>query len=223
MGSIKYQIRGSDYVGAFASVNDTHCFLVRDATEAAKRVISEALEVDIVPVSVGGSGFVGILSRANSNGVLLANIATDDELAAFRSRSGSINVGVLESSLNAIGNNILANDKIAIVNPDYSRDDMKNIEDVLGVEVVREALGGFKTVGAGNLLTNKGLVVNNRSTDEEKEAAEKVTGFESVRTTANTGSLSIGVSALVNSKGMVVGNSTTGYELTRIMEALEIN
>ena len=223
MGSVKFQIRGSDYVGAFATATDTLCFLVRDATEAAKRVISEALGAETIPVSVGGSGFIGILSKANSNGVLLANIATPEEIAAFKGTRSGLNVGVLESNLNAVGNNILANDKIAIVNPDYGAGEIRVIGDVLGVEVIKEELGGFKTVGASNLLTNRGLVVNNRSTDKEKSMADRATGFESIRTTANTGSLSIGISAIANSKGIVIGSGTTGYEMARIMEALGID
>jgi translation initiation factor 6 len=93
---------------------------------------------------------------------------------------------------------------------------------VLGVETIPMDIGGFKTVGANNILTNKGFVINNRATDREKDEIDRLIGFKSERTTANTGSLSIGLSAVGNSTGVVAGENTTGYELNRIVNALNV-
>ena len=41
-------------------------------------------------------------------------------------------------------------------------------------------------------------------------------------TTANTGSLSIGLAVIANSKGVVIGNSTTGFEIVRIVNGLNL-
>ena len=115
------------------------------------------------------------------------------------------------------------NDRIAIVNPDFKQEDISVIRDIFGVEVIKQAIGGFRTVGANNILTNKGFIINNRAGDDEKAKLDKLLGFESMRTTANTGSLNIGLAALANSGGLVVGEETTGYELARIMDGLDIN
>ena len=82
-------------------------------------------------------------------------------------------------------------------------------------------IGGYKTVGANNILTNKGLVINNKATDLEQKEWEEKTGFKTIRTTANTGSLAIGLSVVANTKGVVAGESTTGFELNRIIQGLE--
>ena len=82
-------------------------------------------------------------------------------------------------------------------------------------------IGGFRTVGANNILTNSGLVINNRATDLEQKEWEGMTGFKTIRTTANTGGLAVGLSVVVNSKGVVAGESTTGFELNRIIQGLE--
>ncbi len=223
MGAVKYTMRGSDYVGAFAVATERYCFVGIDATGTAEGVIAETLKVEVIRTSVGNSGFIGVLARANSNGILLSNLAEEREIDVLRKACTGMNISVMESALNAVGNNILANDKIAIVNPDYSAEELRQINDTLGVEAVRAETGGFKTVGANNILTNAGLVVNNRSTDLEKERIDALTGFESVRTTANSGSLGIGISTLANSKGVMAGAGTTGFELSRIMEALNLN
>ena len=132
-----------------------------------------------------------------------------------------MHIEIIKSNLNAIGNNVLVNDKVAIVNPEYSNEAVKQMEDVLDVEVIREQIGMFKTVGANNVITNKGMLINNETSDEQKERIDKLTGFESVRTTANVGFLGIGLSIAANSYGVVIGEDTTGFELGRIMEALE--
>ena len=113
------------------------------------------------------SHLIGIFARANSNGIALSNLASDDEVSYLRSLNLDIKIGVVESRLNAIGNNVLANDKIALINSEYSHEDMKSIRDILDVEVVQAESGGFKTIGANNILTNKGCVLNNRSTRRE--------------------------------------------------------
>ncbi|MCL5008296.1 MAG: translation initiation factor 6, partial [Candidatus Marsarchaeota archaeon] len=133
-----------------------------------------------------------------------------------------VSVHVLDTDLNALGNNILANDTIAIINPNYSSKEAKHISDLLGVEVIRMGIGGFETVGANNILTNKGIVLNNAVSEKEEEELKGI--FKSVsQSTANMGALSIGLCAVANSKGVVVGKSTTGYELANISDGLAVD
>ncbi len=223
MPTIKYSIHESGYVAAYGTVSDSISLVGNSLTKTALSILSSALETECIQVTIGLSDLIGVFSRMNSNGILVSNIITDGELQRIKAAANGLNVGVLRSGLNAIGNNILANDKIAIVNPDYNRASRESISDILGVEVVSYENTSFKTVGSNNILTNKGLLINNRSSDEEKEYLDGVTGMDSMRTTANTGSLSIGLSVLANSHGAVIGSETTGFELARIMEALDIN
>lgn len=221
MEAAKYRVLGSDYIGVFATANDEFVFVGENLPENSKKIFAESLKAKQVDLQISGSNLTGLFSRANSNGILISNIIENYELENLKRQKLNINIGVLESDLNALCSNILANDKIAIINPDYTQKDAKDIEDALGVEAVKSEVGGFKTVGANNILTNKGLVINNKTTDEEKEEWDKLTGFDSVRSTANVGSLYIGIAVIANSNGIVAGDSTTGYELARIVDALE--
>ncbi len=222
MGTMLYRISNSDYVGVFASASDDYVFLGKSIGQNDKSRVAEVLGVEYVDISVSGSDLIGLFARANSNGILLSNIIEESELEELKRKKLGINIGVIDSALNTIGNDIIANDKIAIVNPDYDQQAMTQIRDILGVEVVRSDMKLFKTIGASNVLTNKGMVVNNRSSDEEKAELEKIAGIKSVRTTANSGSIYVGLSVVANSKGMVLGKSTTGFEIQRISEGLDI-
>ncbi len=221
MEAAKYRVMGSDYVGVFATATDKYLFSCEAISQHNRQMLSEKLGVKYIGIRLSGSDLVGLFSKANANGIILSNLTLDKEVEALKAQRLGINIGVIESDLNALGSNVLANDKIAIINPDYSQKDAKDIEDILGVEVVRAHIDGFKTVGANNILTNKGLVINNKATEDEKTEWDKMTGFDSVRSTANTGGLAIGLSAIANSNGVIVGDETTGYELARIIEALE--
>jgi translation initiation factor 6 len=221
MDSAKLRLKGSDYLGVFCTASENLIFAPRNLTKKEHDVLLATLKTDLVEVSLGESNLVGLFAKANSNGIILSNLATEEEVRALRAEAGEINVAVLESSMNAIGSNILANDRIAIINEEYSPRDVKLIGDVLGVEVYRMVIGGFKTVGASNILTNTGLVINNKATDFEQKEWEERTGFKTMRTTANTGSLAVGLSVVANSKGVVAGESTTGFELNRVVQGLE--
>ena len=222
MGVIKYNINGSDYLGVFATATDKYALVWDGVGKRDRDVVAKNLDVECIGISIAGSDLVGIFSRGNSNGLILSNMAREDEVREIKEKTG-IRVEVLKSDLNTVGNNILANDRIAIVNPEYTRSEMNAIGAILDVEVVGMEIGEFKTVGASNILTNKGIVVNNRSTDAEADRIKEITGFDVIRTTANTGALSIGLSSVANSFGMVVGGSTTGFEMARMLEALDID
>ncbi|MDE1832929.1 MAG: translation initiation factor IF-6 [Candidatus Micrarchaeota archaeon] len=221
MEAAKHRIGGSDHVGVFATATDKHVFLGIGLPDNNKELLEEVLGVSGVRISLSSSSLVGLFSRANSRGVVLSSLTFDEELQQIRKLLPEMIVEIVDSDLNAVGSNILTNDRIAIVNPDFDHRAISQIRDILDVEIVKREIGGFKTVGANNILTNRGFVINNRSTDEEKEELDKIIGFSSVRTTANKGSLALGLSAVANSNAVLAGDSTTGYELSRIVEALE--
>jgi translation initiation factor 6 len=222
MHSVKYIIRGSDCIGAFASATDALIFVGNGLTGGDRATLADTLKAECRGISIANSNLIGVFMRGNSKGILLSNLTVDYELARIREAAPDLTIEVLDSPLNAIGNNIIANDRVAIVNTEYDGPAVKMIGDTLDVEVIRRPVGEFRTVGANSILTNRGLVINNRCSDSEKEELDRATGFDSVRTTANTGSLGIGISAVANASGVVVGGTTTGYELAKILEGLNI-
>jgi translation initiation factor 6 len=221
MDAAKCRIRGSDYNGVFCTASDKLIFAPLHLTEKENDILSATLKTEIAEVYIGDSDLVGLFARANSNGVILSNLASAEEARIIKEKAGGINVGILNSNINAIGSNILANDKIAIINEEYEHHEARQIGDILGVEVVKSIIGGFRTVGANNILTNKGLVINNKATELEQKEWEKLTGFKAMRTTANTGGLAVGLAVVVNSVGVVAGEATSGFELNRIVQGLE--
>jgi translation initiation factor 6 len=223
MGGIaKITIQGNNYVGAWSVATDKFFLLGSEVTKRAAERIREALGVETIRALVGGSSLLGIYACANSKGVLVPNLIEGYELEGLRKSLPGMRVEILETDLNALKNNILANDRIAIINPNFNDGEEQRIRDVLDVETVRMEIGGFHTVGANNLLTNKGFVLNNRAGEDEKERIERLLGMKVEQSTANTGSLNIGLCVVANSTGLIAGDDTSGYELARIAESLNI-
>ncbi len=217
----KAGIGNSSFIGAYAIATDLFTILSSRATISEEKLIRDTLETKVVRSTVDGSSLVGIYTVANSNGILLPEIADRSEISNLKAQLEEVNISVIRTDLNALRNNILANDKVAFINPEYSRKEAKEIEDTLGVEAVRMDICGYSTVGASNVLTNKGMVVSGELKEDEEKVIKQFSSSVS-QSTANMGASSIGLCTIANSNGMVVGYETTGFELVRLSEGLDL-
>ncbi len=219
MNLLKRNINGNSYVGAFSSSSEDITLISRGVSTKDESIIRETLGTETFRISVSGSNLVGIYAVLNSNGILLPEMTYTEELKELNHLKDKLRIGTLKSDMNALGNNILANDKIAIINPNFQKAEADAIADVLDVEVIRIAIGGYETVGANNILTNTGMVLNNFASDNELEQAKSLVKNVS-QSTANLGSVFVGLASVANAKGLMVGEDTTGFELSRMEEGL---
>ncbi|MDE1825873.1 MAG: translation initiation factor IF-6 [Candidatus Micrarchaeota archaeon] len=219
---IKLEIEGNPFIGAFGVATDKFAIVTQNISKGKEQMLRDALGVEIVKATIDNSHLVGIYVACNSSGILLPVTSEHSEIERIKEQIKGMEVEVLKTDMNALRNNILANDRIAVLNPEYTQKEEKMIADVLRVETVRRDIGGFNTVGANNILTNKGAVLNNRVNEDEKKELEELFKVEAEQSTANLGSLAIGLSVLANSSGVAVGGKTTGFELARITNALNL-
>jgi len=226
MDTVKLLIDGSEYVGAFGCANNKYAF-TGFLSSKIENVISETLKVKVIDFSINSSNLIGLFSIANSKGIGISNLILNRELELLKNKikeeNADINVGILDSDLNSIGNNILLNDKFAFVHEEYDDKAINQIKDLFDVEVIKMEIADFKTIGATNILINEGFVINNRVSETKKEEVDKILNFDPIQTTANNGSLFIGLSTIVNSNGIIIGDNTTGFELTRILNSLNLD
>ena len=188
----------------------------RDVTPRAARVVEEALSVRIVRTTIGSTNVVGSLLALNSRGAIITGFAGTEELAALR----ELEVFVLPHRLNAAGNNVLCNDRGAVVHPGYDDRTIRAIGETLGVEAVRGTLAGMRTVGSAGVATNRGVLAHPHATEAELRAVESVLKVPPMITTANYGVAQVGACLVANGTGAVVGTRTTPIELGRIEEGL---
>ncbi|ADT84066.1 translation initiation factor IF-6 [Thermococcus barophilus] len=220
----RLDFENSPYLGVFGVATDK-VLLVREGLQEKKlNVLREVLKVPIIETSIMKSRIVGIFAAGNSNAIVVPYYIWDTELerinAALREYDLDIRIEPFLSKLTALGNLILANDKAALVSAKFTREEAKQLEDILGVEVERGIIAEFHAVGSVGVVTNKGGLVHPETTEEELEWLRDLFKVDIYLGTANQGVPFVGSCMLANSFGVVVGHLTTGPEIVKIEEAL---
>lgn len=215
---IQTQFQGRESLGVYARASEKACLVPSTLADEERERIEEALEVPVIPMTVGGTTIVGALSAMNSNGVLLADIVHEHE--AERLENEGLSVGVLEGVVNAAGNAVLCNDNGAVADPRLPEALLTVIEKTLEVDVEIGTVGGVRTPATSALATNRGALVHPKATEAEVATVEAVLGVEAMAGTVNHGSPYVGSGVVANEEGALIGTTTTGPELNRLEEAL---
>ncbi|KUG20941.1 MAG: translation initiation factor IF-6 [Methanomicrobiaceae archaeon] len=208
-------LAGDPHVGVYSRTFEDIAFVPPGTPQEYCDALREDLGVDLVTTTIQGSAIIGSLLAGNSRGVVVSGLIAGDERTALEDYR---EVLLLESSMNAAGNVILANDSFAAVHPDMPQEAAEEVGLCLGVPVIRLTLGGIKTVGMAGYATNRGVLVHPRAGEREIALLERVTDLPVGLGSVNMGSGLIGTGLVANSKGYIAGSMTTGFELGRIEE-----
>lgn len=204
---------GDPNIGVFARALDDIVVVPPEAPADFKEAVRSALDAELVETTVQGSAIIGSLLTGNRKGIIVSGLASRDEIATL---SADREVMLLTGSMNAAGNVILVNDRVALVHPEMEKETAAEIGSFLNVKVMATALGGVKTVGMAGAATEKGIIVHPRTTDAEIERIAEFCGVPVGTGTINMGSGLVGTGLLVGTRGYLAGAQTSGFELGRI-------
>ncbi|PKK81630.1 MAG: translation initiation factor IF-6 [Thermoplasmata archaeon HGW-Thermoplasmata-2] len=216
----RMDVLGNPFLGVFCRVNDSYALVPPGLPKDDMAQIAATLGVEVTPMTIGCGTILGSLIAMNNKGALVVDYAGSEEIAIIKKALRGMNVATLGDRNNAAGNNVLVNDRCAVVSPEMSAEWAKTISDALGVEVVKMSIAGCATVGSAAVATSKGCLCHPRTTDEEMAALKQALGVEALNGTINHGGSMIGAGIMANGKGAIAGSLTTGIELARIEEAL---
>ncbi len=218
---IQLDFFGDPNVGLFGKANDDFCLIGKDIPT---KKIRKALKVKVYKLTLLHTSLIGLFCALNSNGIIVPALVADEEIEKLRKicREFSINLCILKSKYTALGNLIVCNDEGAIISKVFTRKQKELIEDCLGVETVFGKIAGLNIVGSCCFATNKGCLIHRDAKESEIKKVEKVLKVECAIGTVNSGSPFISSGLIANSNGAIIGSRTTGYELSRIMEALKL-
>ncbi len=205
-------------IGVFCKTNENIAFIQKGLSKKIKKKIKEVLDVKIIELSIADASIIGSLLSFNSKGAIICDFA--DENSITRILKNDLEVYIIHDKINAAGNDILVNDKGALVHPEMKEKTISEIQNVLDVPVFRGTIGSLKTVGMAAVVTNKGLLCHPKASDDEIRFLEKVFKVPVMIGTINHGSPVIGSGLVANTKGAIIGDLTTGIEMGRIEEAL---
>ncbi|TDQ68285.1 translation initiation factor IF-6 [Methanimicrococcus blatticola] len=211
-------IMDTPVIGVFSTCTEEICLVPEGTRPEVTAQIEKRLDVSVYKCLVNDSILVGSMCRGNSNGFLVPENSKADAL----SKQFGKPVTVMPGKLNAVGNILLANDTAGLVHPEMPDNIVRIIGDTLKIDVRKGTIAGIKTVGMAGCVTNKGLLVSPGITEDETALLEDLFGFAPVVGSVNFGSRMVGSGILANSKNCLAGSETSGYELGRILTALDL-
>jgi len=215
---IKYDVYSGPNIGVFTSVNDKFVFVPNGFAKTKAENLAHYLQTECIMTPVANTRLLGILMVLNNHGILLPNTSSPDEIANLRKHT-DLNVKILDTKYNALGNLICVNDKGGIVSPVIEKEYIKEIEDVLDIEVMQKKVAGYYQVGAVMQANNLGCVIHPETDEEDMKKFSGILGVNIEHSTINGGTPFVSSGMLVNNNAIVVGNLTNGPEIMMLTRA----
>lgn len=220
----KENVYGGPSLGVYLAVNNRY-FLHPPKIKSPLPTFARQIFSDIIVIEtfIGGSSVLGALVAMNSFGIIIPSTVGDDELELLRAQMDKdFQITVIDAGGdNAFGNLILCNDKGAIISP-LLAEAKDIIETTLKVPVTILGFAESDLPGSCGLANNHGVVVHPLITEQEAEIIANVLQVEIDVGTINCGSPYLGGGAILNDTGAMFGRETTGPEIQRIMDVLQL-
>lgn len=216
----RVKLFNTDALGVFAQANDRAVFVPLNTGFRVRRVLEGRVDLEVVELGLGGIAAVGVMVVSNSVGVVLPYNVEEEDLRRLR-RAG-FNVARSNTKMNALGNLVVANSRVAFASPRLAASTLKLVGDTLDVEVVRTTVAGLHTVGSALALNDKGFACHPETTDEEMKVISEASGLRGSRVTVNSGYPYVRSGIIYNDSFALVGHTSTGIEMAEIGSALGI-
>ena len=218
MDIIKYDVYSGPNIGVFTSVNDKFVFVPNGFAKTKAENLAHYLQTEYLMTPVANTRLLGILMVLNNHGILLPKTSSPDEIVNLR-KVTDLNVKILDTKYNALGNLICVNDKGGIISPIIEKEFIKEIEDTLDIEVIQKRIAGFHQVGAVMEANNLGGIIHPEADEEDIKNFSNVLGVNLEPATINGGIPFVSSGMLANSNAVVVGNLTNGPEIMMLTRA----
>jgi len=180
--------------------------------------LAHYLQTEYLMTPVANTRLLGVLMVLNNHGILLPGTSSPEEIANLQ-KCTDLNVKKLDTKHNALGNLICANDKGGIISPLIDKEHLREIEDVLDIEVLQKKIAGYNQVGAVMTATNQGGVIHPEADEKDISVFSNILGINIEPATVNGGIPYLSSGMLANSNAVVVGTLTSGPEIMMLTRA----
>jgi len=215
---IKYDVYSGPNIGIFTNVNDKFVFVPNGFAKTKAENLANYLQAEYIMTPIANTRLLGVMMVLNNHGILLPRTSSPQEIA-YLEKSTGLNVKILDTKHNALGNLIAVNDKGGIISPLIEKEFIKEIEDVLDIEVIQKRVAGYDQVGAVMETNNFGAVIHPEADEEDIKKFSNVLGVNVEPATINGGVPFVSSGILANSNAIVVGNLTNGPEIMMLTRA----
>lgn len=211
----RLDFEGNSEIGAYIKVTNKYILVGRAQSQNVIDFFRSNFDCPVIETTINSIRTVGALCVGNSNGLLLPDTCTDQELQHIRnSLPPSIKVARIVEKLNALGNVIICNDYGCLVHPEIDDENIPIIEEILGVPVFKHMIGQEPLVGTYAVLTNQGMLTCPNITEVEIKELSELLKVQVIAGTANYGSNQVGNGVVANDYVCITGSKCTKFEIT---------
>lgn len=218
MDIIKYDVYSGPNIGIYTKVNNQFVFVPNGFAKTKAENLANYLQTDYLTISIANTRLLGILTVLNNHGMLLPNTCSQEEIDHLKKHT-DLNIKLLDVKYNALGNMICVNDKGGIVSPTIDKKYVKEIEDVLDIEVLQKKIAGFYQVGAVMSATSNGGIIHPLTDEDDVSTFSNILGVKIEPATINGGIPFVSSGILANDNAIVVGTLTNGPEIMMLTSA----
>jgi translation initiation factor 6 len=211
---------GNPDIGAYVKLTNKYIVLGRSTSPNVINFFRENFDCPVIETTINTIKTVGTLCVGNSNGLILPDTCTEQELQHIRnSLPASIKVVRMVEKLNALGNVMVCNDYACLVHPEVDDQNIAIIEEVLGVPVFKHMVGAEPLVGTFSVLTNQGMLTCPNITEVEMKELSELLKVQVIAGTVNSGSNAVGGGIIANDYVCITGSHCTNVEI-KVAEAV---
>ncbi|MGA1821015.1 MAG: translation initiation factor IF-6 [Thermoplasmatota archaeon] len=221
-------IDGNPYIGVFCRLIGDIAVVPLDVSDEFAKLLETSLDIRTVRATLGGTNLHGSLISAGSAGMIVPYFFNETDIRKAFEKEGvteitdSIRIAISDDPTTSWGNNVLLSERAALINPDLTEESADLVRDTFDVEVERGTIAGVKTVGSVASLNSRGMVVHPKATNEDMARLTDLFGIDVKISTANFGSPYLGASIIANDRGALIGNKSSGVEVNRIEDTLDL-
>jgi translation initiation factor 6 len=214
----KYDVYRGPNIGIYTAVNDDFVFLPNGFAHTKANTLAGYLKAEYLFTSIASTRVIGTMMVVNNTGMLLPATCSAYEVEYLK-KSTKLNVAVLDTKHNALGNLISVNDRGGIVSPRIPKEMLKDIQDALDVEVIQKKVAGYNQSGAMVRANNIGGIIHPETDEDDIHSISDILKVKIEPATINGGIPYVSSGILVNNKAAVVGNLTNGPEIMMLTRA----
>lgn len=207
----KASVHGNPNVGLYGFVTDKYVLLGPEVPKELHKSFEEIFARHVRVITIAGTSLIGVFLNGNRNCLLVPNIAYESELEALDELG--LDYKVIDTKLTCFGNNVLVNDKFALLSPEFSASEEKEIAKALRVPTMRKGIVDVNTVGSIAVMNSMGCLVHHEASQRELELIQGNFDVAAEHGSVNLGNPYVKSGIIVNDHGFVMGSASGGPEI----------
>ncbi len=213
---------GDPNIGLHGLATDKYCLVGKCVSDKQVKELEDIFKVPVYRTTLYGTDLIGLFAAGNSSVLLIPKIVFENELKVLKNFLEKINVkvAVIDTEHTAFGNNILLDDKTAIISSAFNQSAKKQIHDALGIKPIVMDLARMSVPGSVGKITNKGGIFSPNLSDDDIKKVESLLKIEIGLGTINLGNPFLSAGLIANSFGFAIGIQSSGFEISRVDESL---